>query len=383
RPRAGRGAPPPRRPRGPRGIQGALLAVAVAVALVVTLTSGPGGQRTVTEPQPPSIKVPAVTCNHPPPSEPALAPTTCWRPYGPSSPFNRTIPASPPLVSNSAAIVRWLTSEGPPGNLVAGVAGTPADFGHPAYYSTPSDPKYRIYCTKPWGRCPIQGDVIRIPPGAQPAGGSDGHMAVVDLRTGWEYDLWQASAPDRSNGTVTASWGGRTRINGSGLGPDATAAHFGLLAGIIRAPELEAGSIDHALVMVTRCTNGYVFPAAGGGSRCYGQPDAPMAGMRIQLAMSGAQIDSLPVPKWKKTILRAFATYGAIIGDTGGSAQWGLELESGSTYTSLGMPDQLVRYATSVDIPSTDGHYILNLGSGVDWSRYLRVVAPCISSGGC
>jgi hypothetical protein len=280
--------------------------------------------------------------------------------------------------------VRWLTSQGPPSDLIAGVADTRRDYGHPAYYASPGDPLFRLHCTKPWGKCAIEGDVIAIPPGARPAGGTDGHMAIIDLRTGWEYDLWQARSPAGAHGGVmTMSWGGRTRIDGTGLASDATAAHFGLLAGVIRAPELQAGHIDHALLMVTRCTSGYVPPALGGGSRCNGSPSAPKAGMRIQLHMSSAQIDSLPVPGWKRTILRAMARYGAIVGDTGGSATWGIQLESGSTYTSFGRRDQLVVFARTHSVPEIDGEYIFAMGAGVDWPKYLRVIAPCAGATAC
>jgi hypothetical protein len=280
--------------------------------------------------------------------------------------------------------VRWLTSHGPPSDLIAGVADTRWDYGHPTYYSSSGDPRFRLHCTEPWGVCPIEGDVIPIPRGARPAGGTDGHMAIVDVRAGWEYDLWQArSRADAHGGVMTLSWGGRTRIEGTGLDSDATAAHFGLLAGVIRAPELQAGHIDHALLMVTRCTSGYVPPALAGGSRCSASQSAPKAGMRIQLHMSTRQIDHLAVANWKRTILRAMARYGAIIGDTGGSAAWGLQLESGSTYTSFGKPDRLVRFARAQGVPEIDGEYIFALGAGVDWAKYLRVIAPCSSARSC
>ena len=39
-------------------------------------------------------------------------PSSCWRPYSSSSPFNRTIGRRPPRVSNSHAIVRHLVQGG-------------------------------------------------------------------------------------------------------------------------------------------------------------------------------------------------------------------------------------------------------------------------------
>src|SRR5205823_1344223 len=83
---------------------------------------------------------------------------------------------------------------GLPGNLLAGVSGSSSDWGHPSYYSWPVDPQFTIHCTESWGRCQVEGMRIRIPDAARPAGGGDGHMAVIDQADGWEYDFWQCSA---------------------------------------------------------------------------------------------------------------------------------------------------------------------------------------------
>jgi hypothetical protein len=228
---------------------------------------------------------------------------------------------------------------------------------------------------------------IRVPDAARPAAGGDGHMTVVDQAGGWEYDLYKVRSKPAGGGTLEFRWGGRTRIDGDGLGSAATAADFGNLAGIIRAPELAAGHIDHALFFVASCDAGrYVYPADKGGRSCavLGQPtsDAPPMGARLQLAMTPAQIDALPVPAWKKTILRAMATYGMIMGDTGGGS-WGIEAESGSTYTSFGYPDPLVGFAQANNWTPYYGTYVANLRSDVDWARYLRVIDPCVSQRTC
>jgi hypothetical protein len=99
--------------------------------------------------------------------------------------------------------------------------------------------------------------------------------------------------------------------------------------------------------------------------------------------MSDGQIAALPVPEWKKTILRAMAQYGMIVGDTGGT--WGIGIDSGVVYTSFGHPDQWVALAQQWHVPyyAGDRDYIFDLGSGVDWGRYLRVVSPCVSRGNC
>ena len=94
-------------------------------------------------------------------------------------------------------------------------------------------------------------------------------------------------------GTLEFRWGGRTRLDGDGLGTNATAAHFALSAGIIRPEEMAAGRIDHALFMVVKCTAGKVYPAGGGGAQCADLTDAPAGGMRFQLGYSSAEIEAL------------------------------------------------------------------------------------------
>jgi hypothetical protein len=314
-------------------------------------------------------------------------PGACWRPYSDSSPFNRRLPAAPLLDSRSDAIVRTVTALGKPDNLVAGNADSADDWGHPTYYSSAADPEFTVACIERWGRCDLEGERVRIPDAARPAAGGDGHMTVIDQQSGWEYDMWQVRSKPRGGGRIEISWGGRTRIDGDGLGSDATAARFGNLAGIIRAEEWAAGDINHALFMTINCDSGaHVYPASKAGRPCseVGKSiigAAPM-GTRFQLAMSDQEIAALPVPTWKKTLLTAMAHYGMYFGDTGGSS-WGLQVESGSTYTSFGQEDALATFAKSQGVPTWQGDYVFDVKSGVDWESRLRVVAPCEASGTC
>ncbi len=107
-------------------------------------------------------------------------------------------------------------------------------------------------------------------------------MTVVTPE-GWEYDFWQVSSKPAGGGTLSFSIGGRIPIDGDGLDGKATASLFGNLAGIIRAPEMAAGEIDHALFIVLKCSSAttafghgtvvgpagqsaYVYPATHGAS---------------------------------------------------------------------------------------------------------------------
>lgn len=322
--------------------------------------------------------------------EPRLWPGSCWRPYSATSPFNRRIPRNPPLARGSSKVVARLTDWGPPQNLLAGHADTDADYFHPLYWSHARDPVFRVRCVL-YRPCEVEGHRIRIPDRARPAGGGDGHLAVIDARSGWEYDFWQVRRKPAGGGELVVSHGGRTRIGGSGLRSNATAAAFGLAAGVIRAAEIRAGRIDHALFAQIKCTSGRsVYPSRrrGTGAPCetFGLSNAaaPPLGARFFLDLSDRQIARLRVPEWKKTILTALARYGMIVGDTnGGNGAWGLQLESGSSYTSFGKDDPWDALAEELGAERNDQARVLVLDGGVDWARHLRQVAPCVSRGRC
>ena len=315
-------------------------------------------------------------------------PAGCWRPYAAASPFNQPLPTAPRLARDSHAVVARILGFGPAGNLLAGAADTTDDYGHPTYYSRPGDPRFRLHCYEAsWGACPIEGHLIRVPDAARPAAGGDRHLTVVDQDSGWEYDLYKVASKPAGGGVLDLRWGGRTRIDGDGLRSGATAARFGNLAGIVRAAELAAGRIDHALFLTVRCDAGVaVYPAGGVGRPCaelgLSGEHAPAMGARLQLAMSPAEIDALRVPEWKRTILRAMATYGMYVGDTGGGG-WGIKLESGSTYTSFGVPDPLVAFARANEWTRDERLWVGELGEGVDWAHRLRVVDPCVTRRAC
>jgi hypothetical protein len=316
---------------------------------------------------------------------------SCWRPYSNTSPWNQPVSVSAPSTANSSAVVQRLASWGPVQNLIAGNSESGSDYYHPIYFATTGDPIYKLEPTRHWGTSQIAGESIPIPAAARPADGSDHHMAVV-TPDGWEYDFWDVESKPESGGTLRFGWGGKTRIDGDGLGSNATAAHFGLAAGVIRAPELEAGHVDHALFMAVKCTDSgaaTVYPAAPGtNDACTEQAgisntNAPAMGSRFVLQMSDAEIGALQVPSWKKTILTAMAHYGMFVGDAFGGASWGLQFESGATYTSFGAEDKLSAIARREGVPTWNGQYVFDLNSGINWQSKLRVVAPCYTERSC
>ena len=342
----------------------------------------------VTQPRTPRAAPPAAASSCGPTSLGSFGvdawPSGCWRPYGDASPFNRPLGEGPRVHPSSAAIVQnVLAGSGGPADLVAGDAGTKWDYSHPVYWAQPSDPVFTVDCVESWGTCEVEGMQVRIPDAARAASGSDGHLTVVDQASGWEYDFWQVRDKPAGGGRLTVSWGGRTRIDDDGLESNATAAAYGGLAGIIRAQEMEAGEIRHALFLVIKCGSGEkVYPAAGTGAKCSDTTNAPPMGTRFQLAMSDAEIDALAVPAWKRTILRAMARYGMYFGDTGGSGM-NLQFESGATYASFGREDAMVSFARKAGMRVSDGKAVFDIRDGVDWAQRLRVIDPCEAQGSC
>jgi hypothetical protein len=307
-------------------------------------------------------------------------PPACWRPYGASSPFNARIPSNPRLAADSARIVAFMLKrhwsfEGARGRLSIEAGGS-----RPVYWPTPSDPLVRIHCRVRVSCRHVS--VVRIPARAQPQGESDGHMTIVEQSSGWEYDFWRAGRV--RNGRMTTSTASKIRIGpdaGTGLGGDAEAANLGLLGGIIRAPELVAGRIEHALAMTAPCVQPHdVWPAPAGGSGdtvCEGSGKGPHFGSLLQLNMSDAEIAAGGAPPWQRAIMTAMAHYGVYVVDTGNTASREISLlnEDDQSFTSFGRPGEMQEF-----IASLGGGTVV--GAPISLARF-RVIAPCVPRHAC
>ena len=329
-------------------------------------------------------------------------PTACWRPYSSTAPFNRPLPASPTIASDSAAIIANLTAnqdgfEGGTGQF----AFTSDDGRDGVYYARASDPLITIHCTYEWGpgtctgadKINIDGQQIHIPAGAMPQdNGSDMHMTVLDQTNQIEYDFEHATwSADHQTLNV---WAGAEIPSGpdqgTGLGGGGTAAGFSTLAGLITEPELASGTINHALAINVPCTNGTVYPAQGANglpcSQLQGQTTTGTAtpiGTLFQLHMTDAQIAASNTPAWEQTIMTAMAHYGMYVNDTDGSDNIELEAESDISYTSLGGQPLMSNF-----IAAQGGSYYAPLKRWILSCRFIalnrfRVVSPCFAQGTC
>jgi hypothetical protein len=328
-------------------------------------------------------------------NRPWNVPCASWRPYGEASPFNRRLPPSPRLEPNSAAIVAKTLGWGNHPYFWGGTAGSGDDWANAVYYSRRSDPVFTIHCWR--YACPeLEGRRIHIPQRAEPARSLDGHMAVVDQANFLEYDFSRAGPLPRGGGRLEIASGGATPIGtpeADGRFGDSTASLLGLLGGIIRPAELEAGQIEHALITGVYCSGGSVYPAGHNTGRLCSSlgisgADAPKIGQHLYLAISDAEIDALPAPAWRKAILRAYAHYGAFVGDTTGpGGNLGIAAESTQSWLSFGRPDPWVTLGRRYELPSSEAggvlRYLFDARPGVDWASRLRVLDPCVSRGSC
>ena len=197
----------------------------------------------------------------------------------------------------------------------------------------------------------VDGQTLRMPLDARPAGGSDAHLTV--LYNGLEYGFWRAQV-DRAARVITVAAGRKIPISGDGLNAAATASRFGNFAGRIRYQELESGAIDHALFMGTSVTaSAFVWPALKSDGDHDAALDYPPMGTRFQLDPSYMTDERLAgYPQWKRAVLRALRDYGGFVGDTTSNEWTAMPIESGSGYTSFGLADPFVTYAAQT-IPST------------------------------
>jgi hypothetical protein len=320
------------------------------------------------------------------PSEPSKAephqasrtwPDHLWRPYSDASPFNWEVPGDALTLPNSAQIVESLirlsgcdashVSNCAPSNWGAHQDGRSGS-GWPTYWITESDPDITVTCTGS-AHCVMGKEfTLKMPEGAvRQLGSDDRHLTIIDAdgvtglrQPGLEYDFYQFD-PEVIPGTGgTAKTVNMAVVDLTGIGQqgiingvpgNTNAAGFGNLAGRVRAEELAAGEIRHALTIAVPCTrNAYVWPANHKGFDEKGpcaadDPNWPAMGQLFHLRMTPDEIDADPATStaapWAKTLLKAMATYGMYVNDNGGygSNYFQIQSESQVQYTSLRQPD--------------------------------------------
>lgn len=247
--------------------------------------------------------------------------------FSDASVFNRKIAPDARVDESSALMVKSLVeAQSTRGMLVA-----KGSYSVAVYYADANTPRYDVRRVASWAGGTTLNDVP-IPDYAVPDPG-EGHMAIIDLSTGYEYDLWLAK---KSGGAWTAGWANRISYGGDGVYPDGLAARgsgIALTAGLIWPEELKRGRIDHALIFSYPFTKAkkYVYPASktdGTSTRA----DAIPEGARVQLDPD-LDLDTLGLTSYERTIALALQEYGMILCDTSGGP---IELEAVNPISAWG-----------------------------------------------
>jgi hypothetical protein len=318
-------------------------------------------------------------------SAPHAYPDACYQPYAANSVWNTPVSSSPSGNPSSATYLQYYTQTWPTlffAPLPFGYTSESNDYYHPIYFSSASDPTYTVDCANT--SCEPQGMAFHIPSYAQPAGGTDAHLGVIDQVSNIELDCWSTSPLSGHGGTLDAQVCSSGPVTGgTGLNGDTTAAGFFLWAGVIRQPEIVEGSINHALFMVFPCTsNTSVYPSQARTSdyACANGQGAPY-GAYFRLNMTDAQISALHVPPYKQAIYTALAHYGAYVGDTNHGYGAAFSIESDQMYKTAGYTNPscptngapctpLTAYFHQLGDPGWNGsNYTVDFGD-FDWNTY-------------
>jgi hypothetical protein len=170
------------------------------------------------------------------------------------------------------------------------------------------------------------------PPGPAPDPAGDHHLCIIDRARNLEWGMWNTS---NSGGQWTCSLGATADLAGDGLRPykpenptwytshGARACGFPLIAGLIRTEEIDAGRIDHALVIAYPHIRAgmYMSPASTAQARI-GDDSIKTRGIpcggHVQLDPA-LDLDSLGLSRAGRIVAEALQRYGAYVGDYSGA----------------------------------------------------------------
>ena len=321
------------------------------------------------------------------------------RPYS-TSLFNKPLPNAGSggpmthLAPNSDAIAQNTLG---PGFTYVATPGSADTTANPFYYGRSSDPIYKVdSCAAP-GNDPAHnptGTFWHIPNGARFSGlNGDRFFSVWDQSTNKVFSAYHYAMPgvtlpacSATTQQTACSFPNVTYCSmadyatdkgyqaGNGGGDSLWEAPAALM---IRQDEWISGTINHALYLNGSCeaVGTSVFPAGSGHAAQCSNPAGPkpLHGSLYFMDYSDAQIASMNIPAWKKTIIKAMAHYGGYFGDTNDNGitqgTYPTRYEGGEAYLTAGTTSPLFGWLAGQGItPHGDGtsqDYSLSYWSGI------------------
>ncbi|HEX7501083.1 MAG TPA: hypothetical protein VF524_12375, partial [Polyangia bacterium] len=188
------------------------------------------------------------------------ATTAAWRPFSDDSPWNTPIGANPTIDPDSKMLIAdWQTSSPYGQHLDVNIKG----YSIPLFYADATTPTYTVRAdVGGFGWSGNNGQnttgIMPIPDKAAPDPDSDHHLLVIDKQQMKEWGCWNmvhetagwhaglcATSDLKGTGVRPLAQGNPTWYTSAG----ARACGFPLVAGLIRVDEIQAGRINHALIV--------------------------------------------------------------------------------------------------------------------------------------
>lgn len=244
--------------------------------------------------------------------------------YSVGHPFYEAIVANPPVHADSAAMIQTIADEDQAGG---GFFISVTEYTTPVFFvdSENDNPEdfsvVDVELTADWA-CKKRLLNVPIPKWARPDPSDDGHMVVVDIARREVFDFWRACF----DGSVWRSgWANHISLDSDGIYPSggaATGSGLSTMLGIIWPHELEAGVIEHALVLSPESIRSgiAVGPATESDGFLAGSRYVP-EGARLRLK---PEVDIDAYSGLEKMVARALRDYGFYVIDSGG----GIELQA-------------------------------------------------------
>jgi hypothetical protein len=277
-----------------------------------TVSSTVASATVATTPTPSTRTSAATPATTPAANVPSTADLTL-RPFAANSPWNTPVAANAAYGSASDPRTADMMQGGTTINSGA--------YSIPVFVATNADPLTTI-------TSPEDTIAIHAPASAATAAGTDGNLTIIDPTHRFVDEFWIATK------TGTNRWSSERHVhndlNGSGMEGGIRAAGFSVMGGLIRQWEADAGTIDHALVIVipgSWARRGWVAPAIsqdGASSSAYAG-NIPL-GTRFAIPRS-VNINGLGLTADGLNVARALQNYGGYVGDTTTSSNMILSAE--------------------------------------------------------
>jgi hypothetical protein len=267
--------------------------------------------------------------------------------FPPDNPWNRDVSSDP---IDQAAMTTIMPNMHPGTSLHPDWGSFTEQYGIPITTGTGATPVPMTWTTS-YGKtesdplaCPGGGGTFcypipftaKIEGGPSAATSSDRHVLFLDTQGAPShctlYELYNAQNPPSSPSGWTASNGAIFHLDSNNLRTDgwtsADAAGLPILPGLVRADEVKAGAINHALRFTMNNTyNGYIHPA----THAAGLSSSAMPPMGMRMRMK-ASVDSSRFSGPALVIVTAMKKYGLLLADNG--SNWYISGETNDFWTS-------------------------------------------------